>query len=89
MAAARARLAHHHSKPVAVLPCRMVLSLARNGNGLLNVRCECMAGTVNRPSSRYYNYDTLGESLTIDQARNLFEVHLAAKGEDHGPEPAG
>ena len=70
-------------KPEIVIPCVMVLSLARNGNGLLNVRCECMAGTVNKRPGRYYNYDTLGERLTFAQARDLYAAHLAAKGEDH------
>jgi hypothetical protein len=73
-------------RPVAELPCRMVLSLARNGNGLVNVRCECMAGTVNRPRPRYYNYDTLGERITFAQARELWEDHKLTKGDDHAEE---
>ena len=66
----------------------MVLTLARNGNGLLNVRCECMAGTVNKPRPRYYNYDALGERLTFSQARDLWAIHVADRalnpqGDDH------
>lgn len=72
------------SKPVVELPCRMVLSLARNGNGLLNVRCECMAGTVRKRPGRYYNYDPLGTALTFPEARVVFDAHLASKGDDHG-----
>lgn len=66
------------------LPCRMVLTLSRNGNGLLNVRCECMAGTVNKRPGRYYNYEPLGERLDFQQARDLWKAHLETKGEDHG-----
>lgn len=86
---ARKRLeAGTRMKPVIELPCAMVLSLARNGNGLLNVRCHCMAGTVNKPRSRYYNYDPLGTARTIPQAREVWDAHVAAKGEDHGREQA-
>lgn len=70
-------------QPPRPLEHRMVLSLSRNGNGLLNVRCECMAGTVNKRPGRYYNYDTLGERLNFEQARDLYAAHLAAKGDDH------
>jgi hypothetical protein len=87
---ARRRMLYERPRPPAQLPCRMVLTLARNGNGRLNVRCECMAGTVSRPRPRYYNYDTLGERLTFDQARELWRVHRNTKGEDHGqPAQAG
>lgn len=83
---ARRRGKFETMKPPIELPCRMVLTLARNGNGLVTVRCECMAGTVNRPRPRYYNYDTLGERLTFDQARDLWQAHRDAKGDDHGRE---
>lgn len=70
--------------PPAEIGCAMVLTLVRNGNGRLNVRCRCMAGTVNTPRQRYYNYDALGEAADITAARELWDAHLADKGEDHG-----
>lgn len=86
MRAAKRRLEHEQAKPVLRMPCRMVLSFTRNGNGLLTVRCECMAGTVNKPAARYYNYEHLGERLTFSQARDLWAIHVAAReleGDDH------
>ena len=71
-------------KPVYVGPCRMVITFTAGGNGAITLRCECMAGTVNAPRARYYNYDTLGEGLTWPEAQALWEVHRASKGDDHG-----
>lgn len=83
--AARTRItAGYTMRPVMVTECRMVLTLAKGGNGLLNVRCRCMAGTVNSPSERYYNYDALGTARTIPEARALWNAHVSSKGEDHG-----
>ena len=83
MQRARERIrAGYTMRPPAEFPCRIVLTLARNGNGLLNVRCECMAGTVNKPKSRFYNYDVLGRRLTLAEARELWEAHRLIKGED-------
>jgi hypothetical protein len=72
-------------KPVAALPCELVLTFCtragsdgRNGK-VLNVRCRCMAGTRNVPSARYYAYDTLGEASSLPGARRLWDEHLAGK----------
>jgi hypothetical protein len=69
------------SRPVAQLPCELVLTNKPNHNGkVLIVRCRCMAGTISTsPSRRFFNYDPLGEATSLKEAGQLWREHHAAR----------
>lgn len=66
-------------RPPLAIPCELVLTFAPGTNGRqLNVRCRCMAGTVNIPRPRFWGYDPIGQASSIEQAKQLW------RGNGHG-----
>lgn len=79
----RARRRQGPQPEPAVVPCEIVLSMAKGSNGrVLNVRCRCMAGTVHVPSRRFVNYDLLGQASSLDEALWLWREHRERRDRD-------
>lgn len=63
-----------------IIPCALRLSAKAGSNGkVLNVRCQCMAGTLGIPSERFTGYDVLAEAKSLAEARLLWDEHVAAR----------
>lgn len=61
-------------------PCRMILTLpvgiSHNGR-IVRVRCACMAEYKTNPN--YYNYDHLGDALSLEDAHAIWQGHIMEK----------
>jgi hypothetical protein len=82
----RRRLARGQAlPPEAVHPCRLVLTAKKGTNGkVLNVRCECMAGTQAPPGRHHYAYDPVGEAPDLPAAVALWTAHRDSRSAGHG-----
>jgi hypothetical protein len=59
----------------------IITGAGKNRTDVLRVRCKCMAEYKN-VSDRFYNYDWLGEAVTIPDALAIYNDHIGKEADN-------